>query len=157
MYLFFLIFGVIFILAAGIFINYIYEFFPINKVTNFIYSTNNNHLFNDISTLNIPIIIWGLFELPIFGKNPNFIFSLLTNLFISCAIIYIIKYGSEILFNRKDNLVNIISLVVASIIGTSVSILILRITPIFNFNIYISLIGYILIVIALIINRLSNN
>ena len=156
MYLFFLIFGIIFILAAGIFINYIYEFFPINKVTNFIYSTNNNHLFNDISTLNIPIIIWGLFELPIFGKNPNFIFSLLTNLFISCAIIYIIKYGSEILFNRKDNLVNIISLVVASI-GTSVSILILRITPIFNFNIYISLVGYILIVIALIINRLSNN
>ena len=70
---------------------------------------------------------------------------------------YIIKYGSEILFNRKDNLVNIISLVVASIIGTSVSILILRITPIFNFNIYISLVGYILIVIALIINRLSNN
>ena len=120
MYLFFLIFGIIFILAAGIFINYIYEFFPINKVTNFIYSTNNNHLFNDISTLNIPIIIWGLFELPIFGKNPNFIFSLLTNLFISCAIIYIIKYGSEILFNRKDNLVNIISIVVASIIGTTV-------------------------------------
>ena len=152
MYLFFLIFGIVFILTAGIFINYIYEFFPINKITNFIYSTNNNHLFNDISILNIPIVIWGLFELPIFGKNPNFIFSLLTNLFISCAIIYIIKYGSEILFNK-----NIISLVVASIIGTSVSILILRITPIFNFNIYISLVGYILIVIALIINRLSNN
>lgn len=157
MYLFFLIFGIIFILASGIFINYIYEFFPINKITNFIYSTNNNHLFNDISTLNIPIIIWGLFELPIFGKNPNFIFSLLTNLFISCAVIYIIKYGSEILFNKKNNLVNIISIVVASIIGTSVSILILKITPLFNFNIYISLIGYILILIAVIINRLSNN
>ena len=41
MYLFFLIFGIIFILAAGIFINYIYEFFPINKITNFIYSTKN--------------------------------------------------------------------------------------------------------------------
>ena len=73
MYLFFLIFGIVFILTAGIFINYIYEFFPINKITNFIYSTNNNHLFNDISILNIPIVIWGLFELPIFGKNPNFI------------------------------------------------------------------------------------
>ena len=62
MYLFFLIFGIVFILTAGIFINYIYEFFPINKITNFIYSTNNNHLFNDISILNIPIVIWGLFE-----------------------------------------------------------------------------------------------
>ena len=51
MYLFFLIFGIVFILTAGIFINYIYEFFPINKITNFIYSTNNNHLFNDISIL----------------------------------------------------------------------------------------------------------
>ena len=63
MYLFFLIFGIVFILTAGIFINYIYEFFPINKITNFIYSTNNNHLFNDISILNIPIVIWGLFEI----------------------------------------------------------------------------------------------
>ena len=155
MYIFFLIFGIIFTLTLGIFINYIYEFFPINKVTNFIHPTNSNHLFNNINILNIPIIIWALFELPIFGKNPNFIFSILTNIFISCAIIYIIKYGSEIIFKKNNNFINILSIVLASIIGTFVSILILMITPIFDFNIYISIVGLLIIITILILNRID--
>lgn len=161
MYSFFTIFGFLFIIIASILINYIYNVFSVNKITNFLYPINGRNILNEINITVLPTIVWGFVELPILGSNSNFIFSIILNILVSCAIMYEIKYGSYIFLKKEKSYINIISIIVAVSIGQLVSYMILKSKPFINLNntqYIISITGIILILIihSLIILKIPN-
>lgn len=153
MYTFFTIGGFIFVLAFSIFTNYIYDIFPINKITSFIKPDNDKGIWNKISITVLPIIIWSLIELPILGTNENYIIAVLFNIIISCAIIYEIRFSCKIIFNLENNYTNIISIIVASSVGQLVAFMILKMKPLFNFNTWYSIGGIIFLIFIFIMFR----
>lgn len=116
MYLFFTLFGLIFVIGLSIVLNYIYSVFSINKVTKFLNPTENT-IFNKISISLIPILIWSYIELPMLGDNFYFIIGLILNIFLNCSIVYIIKYGYSMLSEDENEIVNVISIIIATIYG----------------------------------------
>lgn len=146
MYVFFTIGGIIFVSLISIIIYFIYDIFPISKVTNFLNPIQKS-LWNDINITVIPILTWALIELPVLGLNNFFIISIISNLCISSAVIYVIKYGYLLIKKEDNNLVNLISIVVSSFFGFILSYFILKISNINNYNLYFS-IGELLVLIG---------
>jgi len=147
-YTFFTIFGFLFIVIASILINYIYNVFSINKVTNYFYPTNGRNVLNEINITVLPIIVWGFVELPVLSDNSNFILSVILNILVACAIMYEIKYGIYVLLKKENKFVDIISIIVATTFGQLVSYMILKSNPIIDFgniSYIISIIGIILL------------
>lgn len=150
MYTFFTIFGFLFIVIASILINYIYNVFSINKVTNYFYPTNGRNVLNEINITVLPIIVWGFVELPVLSDNSNFILSVILNILVACAIMYEIKYGIYVLLKKENKFVDIISIIVATTFGQLVSYMILKSNPIIDFgniSYIISIIGILLLLI----------
>lgn len=147
MYIFFMIFGLLFISISATFINYIYDIFSINKLTNFLSPIDNKSIWNKINITILPILIWSIIEIPVVGDNGNFIFSVIVNIIISSAIIYEIKYSAMVFFNKENNTINLISIYAATILGQTVQFMILKMKPFF-YGSYITTIISILLLLA---------
>ena len=68
MYLFFMISGFLFVTGLSVLLKFIYEIFPINKITNFLSPTEES-VFNNIGKVIIPNILWALIEVSLLGSN----------------------------------------------------------------------------------------
>lgn len=143
MYLFFTLFGFLFIFLSSIGIYYIYEVFSINKVTNFLNPTLDT-TWNRINITIIPVLIWGFIELPILGSNSYFLMSLILNSCVSSAVMYVIRYGN-LIFNASDSkFVDIMSMFVGTILGQVIAYIVLLIGLRSSNGIWISIIGILL-------------
>ena len=151
MYIFFVVFGFLFVSASSTFLNYLYDIFPINKLTNFLQPIDNRSIWNKINVTILPIIIWSLIEFPILGENGNFILSVIVNIVLSCAVIYEIKYSCMVFFNKENNTINLISIYVATLFGQAVTFMILKMKTFFTGNYLISIVLLTLLIIIYII------
>lgn len=153
MYLFFTIFGILFCSISTFIIYFIYDLFSINKITN-ILNPIEKSIWNDINMAVLPTLVWGLIELPVFGFNNLFIISIILNICVGSAVMYIIKYSSY-LFNNKNTLFyDLISIFIAILFGQFIEGLVVAMGS-QNFNIFISilsLLGLIIFVLYLKIN-----
>lgn len=150
MYLFFMISGFLFVIGLSVLFKFIYEIFPVNKITNFLSPTEES-IFNNTGIIIIPNILWALIEVSILGNNYYFILGFILNIFISMATIYIIEYGYRLLTNKKSNVVNIIAIIIGSIIGFSIHYLCLLIGISKEIKLYYSVIGILLFTIIYVI------
>lgn len=145
MYTFFGMFGFIFISMFATLTNYIYDIFPMNKYTNFLYQLDNKGIWGKISVTVFPILLWSLVELPILGNNSNFLIGVIINILVSCAVIFEIKYGIGLLINKENNTINLISIYIATLIGQLVSYMIFKMDPFFQGNHIMSILGMVLL------------
>ena len=151
MYTFFTILGILFVITASVLINYIYKIFSINAITNFLHPTNGNRVINEINITVLPIILWSFIELPVLGKNDNFVFAVILNIIVSCAIMYEVKYGLYVVVKLENTFSEVLAIIMASVIGQGVAFMILKSMPFFNFTNFeylISIISLIAIFIA---------
>lgn len=147
MYLFFTIFGIIFVGSASTVLNYLYDIFSINKITQF-FKPIEKSTWNEINITVLPTLIWACIALPILGSNTNFLIAILLNIFISCSIIYVVKYSIYLTLNKENSFINLIAIYIAVLVGQFVSFMILKIEPVISLNIWISIVGLIILLIA---------
>lgn len=129
----------------------IYDFYPINKLTEFLKPTEDT-IFNRISISILPILVWAILEVPILGYNNLFLVGLALNILINCSINYIIHYGQTLISKEEEKIVPIITIILANIIGFLINYLTLFIGS-FG-NIIYSIIGLVLFLILFILIRL---
>ena len=155
MYLFFMISGFLFVTGLSVLLKFIYEIFPINKITNFLSPTEES-VFNNIGKVIIPNILWALIEVSLLGSNYYFLLGFILNIFVSMSTIYVIEYGYRLIINKNknNNLTNIISIITGSIFGFSVNYLCLLIGVSKDIKMYYSVIGILLFIIIYIIIKL---
>ncbi len=146
MYAFFTIFGFIFVSIFATVTNYIYEIFPFNRFTNFLYQIDNKGIWSKINVTVLPILIWSLVGLPILGNNANFIVSVAVNIIISSAIIYEIRYGALMLANKENDKINLISIYIGALIGQTISFMILKMQTLWQGSYLISILGIIFMI-----------
>ncbi len=143
MYLFFTLFGFLFVFLFSVGIYFIYEVFSINKVTNFLNPTLDT-TWNKINITVIPILIWGYIELPILGSNNYFLSALILNSCVSSSVMYVIRYGNLIFNDSSNKFVDIMSIFVGTILGQIISYIVLLIGLGSHNGIWISIIGILL-------------
>lgn len=146
MYLFFMITGFLFVIGLSILLNNLYEIFSINKITNFL-SPRENTIFNKIGITIIPNILWSLIETTLLGTNYYFLLGLILNITISMSVIYVVKYGYNLINKKESNIVNIISIITGTFFGFTVNYLSLLIGVTKQTNITTTLIGILIIII----------
>ena len=151
MYTFFTILGILFVITASVLINYIYKIFSINAITNFLHPTNGNRVINEINITVLPIILWSFIELPVLGKNDNFVFAVILNIIVSCAIMYEVKYGLYVVVKLENTFSEVLAIIMASVIGQGVAFMILKSMPFFNFTNFEYLISIISLIALFII------
>ena len=152
MYTFFTILGILFVITASVLINYIYKIFSINAITNFLHPTNGNRVINEINITVLPIILWSFIELPVLGKNDNFVFAVILNIIVSCAIMYEVKYGLYVVVKLENTFSEVLAIIMASVIGQGVAFMILKSMPFFNFTNFEYLISIISLIAIFIIH-----
>lgn len=140
MNVFFSIFGFVFITAFAIVTEYLYEFFPINKITNFFKPTTKG-TWSKVNATILPIILWSCIATPILIKNSNFLISVVLNIFVSCSVLYVIRFVA-LVFKKENHTINIISIVIATLLGQLLNYLVLLVGK-ENTHFYYSLIGII--------------
>ena len=140
MYLFFMISGYLFVVGLSIILNYLFELFPINKVTKFL-SPLEKTIFNNISISVIPNTLWALIEIVILGTNKYFLIGFLLNIFVSLCVMYVIKYGYTLITNKENNIVNIIAIFFSCFFGFVCNYICLLIGTSTEINALYSIIG----------------
>ena len=153
MYLFFMITGFLFVTGLSILINYIYEIFSINKIKKFLSPTENT-IFNKIGITIIPSIIWSLIEIPMLGTNYYFLLGFILNIIISMSVIYVIKYGYNLINKNENNIVKIISIIGGTFFGFTVNYLSLLIGIQRDSKLTTSLIGILLFTVFYILIKI---
>lgn len=153
MYLFFMITGFLFVTGLSILINYIYEIFSINKITKFLSPTENT-IFNKIGITIIPSIIWSLIEIPMLGTNYYFLLGFILNIIISMSVIYVIKYGYNLINKNENNIVKIISIIGGTFFGFTINYLSLLIGIQRDSKLTTSLIGILLFTVFYILIKI---
>lgn len=153
MYLFFMISGFLFVIGLSILFKFIYEIFPINRITNFLSPTEES-VFNNTGIIIIPNILWALIEVSILGNNYYFLLGFILNISVSMSTIYVIEYGSRLINNKKNNIIGIISILIGSIFGFSVNYLCLLIGIAKEIKLYYSVIGMLIFIIFYILIKL---
>ncbi len=121
MILFFSVFGFIFIAFFAIITEYLYDIFPINRITNF-FKPISAGTWNKVNSTVLPIILWGFIELPILINNSHFLLALVLNILVSCSVLYVIRFSS-LLFKKENKVIDIISILVATGLGQFISYL----------------------------------
>lgn len=149
MYGFFTIFGIIFVSIFATVTNYLYEIFPINKITN-IFSPLGNGIWHKINCLIIPTIIWGFIEIPVLGNLSFFWIAILLNILIQSSIMYVIKYSAYLL-NWQGNVLNLLSIYISSIIGFFLSYLIFMLSYSGNYMLISIIMLFLILAIYLIL------
>ena len=148
--LFFTIMGIVFTVFSSIIIKDIYDYYPINKITEFLNPTEDT-VYNKISVCIIPIIAWAVIECIVLGYNSFFLLGLILNITINCSIFYIIHYGHTLISQDEEKVVSIITIVLANIVGFLINYLLLLIGS--YGNILNSIIGLALLIILFILIR----
>ena len=139
MYLYFTIFGILFVGCFATVTNYLYEFLPINKFTNF-FKPLGKGVWHKINDLVLPTILWGFIELPILGNLKLFGVSFILNVCIGCSVMYVIKYGSYVLFKKENNIINLISIYASTIVAFVLSYFMFMLSSVNNYYIIISIV-----------------
>lgn len=154
MYLFFIISGYLFVVGMSVILNYIFELFPITKITKFL-SPLEDTIFNKIGIVIIPNLIWALIELIILGNNMLFIPGLMLNIFVSLCMMYVIKYGYYLIAHTEKNSVNVIAISFSCFFGffCNYICLLIGVTK-SEINITYSLIGLLLLISIYMIIRI---
>ncbi len=155
MYLYLTILGILFITLSSIIINFLDNIFPNNKISYYL-NSNKKTAFNRTSTTILPIIIWNFVSIPILGNNKLFLISIITNIFVSCCIMYTIKYAMIIIFRKENSLVDIISIVISTIFGSITSYIILLINNSNQNYMKYSIIGLVIILVLYLIIKKYN-
>lgn len=148
--LFFTIMGIVFTVFSSIIIKDIYDYYPINRFTEFLNPTEDT-VFNKISICVIPILAWSIIECIALGYNSLFLIGLILNITINCSICYIIHYGNNLLTQDEEKVVSIITIALANIVGFLINYLILLIGS--YGNMINSIIGLALLIILFILIR----
>lgn len=147
MYLFFCVYGFLFVSVFANIKSYLNELFPDNKIVEFI-SPVEDSLWNSINSLVVPTTIWSIIELPVLGKCSHFSIGFLLNIIVGCGIIYVVKNFFEIVLKKDNKTVNIIANIVGAAIGFFLSYLFLIISK--NGNVFISIVtvlGFLILLI----------
>ncbi|MDO4369366.1 MAG: DUF6512 family protein [bacterium] len=116
MILFFMSFGFLFTLGSSIVLKFIYNIFPINKVTNFLSPTDDT-VWSKVSISIIPILVWAFIEVPLVGGNDRFLIGLLANIFITCSVAYIVYYTYILIFKSESKIIDVIYISSSLIFG----------------------------------------
>lgn len=145
MYLFFMISGYFFVVGFSLILSYLFELFPITKLTKFL-SPLEKTTFNRINISVIPSILWALIEMIILGSNKFFILGFLLNIFINMCVMYVIKFGYDLISNKESNVVNIISIFFATFFGFFCNYICLLIGVNSEINPMISFLGLLVII-----------
>lgn len=146
MYLFFMISGYLFVVGLSIILNYLFELFPINKITKFL-SPLEDTIFNNISVVIVPNMLWALIELVILGNNKYFLIGFLLNIFVSLCITYVIKYGYALIANKESNIVNIVAICFSCFFGFTCNHICLLIGTNTQINPIFSIIGILVFIV----------
>ena len=120
MILFFMIFGFLFALGSSIVLRFIYNIFPINKVTHFLSPTEDT-VWARVGISVIPILIWSFIELPLLGGNDKFLIGILTNIFVTCSVSYIVHYTYILICKGESKFIDILSIVLSLLVGYMVN------------------------------------
>ena len=155
MYLYLTILGIFFITLSSIVINFIDTIFPSNKISYYL-NPPKKTAFNKTNTTILPIIIWNFISIPILGNNKLFLVSIITNIFVSCCIMYVIKYAMIVIFNKENPVVDIISIIISTIFGSITSYIILLINSSTQNYIKYSAIGLVIILVLYLIIKKYN-
>lgn len=136
--LFFTLFGAIFICTFVTGTYYIYDSFPMNKITNLLHPLNHG-TWCKINHAVLPILIWATIELPILGNHQNFILSIILSIFLSCSTMYVFVIGENILFHRETKLVNLLSRYIGIILSQIICYLLFAIPSVKEVSIFLSI------------------
>lgn len=139
MYMYFTIFGILFVSCFATVTNFLYDFFPINKFTNF-FKPLGKGIWHKISDLVLPTILWSFIELPILGNLKLFWIATVLNLCIGSSLMYVIKYGSYVLLKKENNIINLISIYVSTIVSYLLSYFMFMLSSVNNHYIIISIV-----------------
>ena len=153
MYLFFMISGFLFVIGSSIVLNYIYEIFSINKITNFLNPTKET-IFNQINISIIPSTIWALIEIIMLGDNHYFLVGFILNIFVTMCVTYVIKYSYKLISDNESDLLSIVSIVFSSLFGFICNYLCLLIGVDKSINPLYSMIGILVWIIFFIIIKI---
>lgn len=148
MYLFFTIAGFLFTVGLSIVLHYIYNIFSVNKITGFL-NPQKDTIFNKISISIIPLLLWSFIEVPILGSNYYFILGLILNIFLTCSISYIIRYGYSLISNKENEILNILSITISLLFGFIVNYICLLLGK--EISLEVSVIGILIITVFYII------
>ena len=154
MYLFYLLFGFIFIAIISLVTNNIYYFYSINDFTKFLKPIEKTN-YNDISINVMPILLWNLFAIPLLGEYGYFVLGTILNIFISCLIMKIFQNTSNLYDKEKYNIYENIFIVIAIMLGQIINVLIIGISKNFIVNPFISFAGIVILIILFFIFRLA--
>lgn len=144
MYIYFTVFGILFTSVFASITNYMYDLFPINKITNF-FAPLGGGIWHKINALTLPTILWSFIEVPVLGDLSFFFLSVILNVCIQCSIMYVIKYSSLLIFKNENNFINLISIFVASVVGFFLAYLIFIISSVSMKYMLVSIISLLLI------------
>lgn len=144
MYLYLTILGFLFIVLSSIVINFLDVIFPKNKVSYFL-SPIKKTTFNRVNTTVLSIIIWNFITIPIMGSNKLFLISILANIFVSCCVMYIIKYTMIVTFKIENYVIDIFSIVISTVFGSMTAYIVLLINNSYDNYMKFSLIGLVII------------
>ncbi len=147
MYLYLTVLGVLFISLSSIVINFLDVIFPKNKVSYFLCPSKKT-TFNRVSTTILSIILWGFITIPILGSNKLFLISIFANIFVSCCIMYIVKYTMIVMFKIENYVIDIVSIVISTVFGSMTSYIILLINSSYDNYMKYSVFGIVLILIV---------
>ena len=153
MYLFFMICGFLFVIASSTVLNYLFEIYPINKITSFLNPTKKT-VFNSISISIIPNTVWALIEMILLGNYYYFIIGFLLNIFVTLCITYVIKYGYSLISDKDSNIVSIVAIVCSAFFGFVCNYLCLLIGIERNINPLYSVLGILIWIAFYILIRL---
>ena len=153
MYMYFTIFGILFVGCFATVTNYLYEFLPINKFTNF-FKPLGKGVWHKISDLVLPTILWGFIELPILGNLKLFWISFLLNICIGCSVIYVVKFGSYVLLKKENNFINLIAIYASTIISFLLSYFMFMLSTVNNYYIIISIVVLLIFLVIYILFNL---
>ena len=115
-----MIFGFLFALGSSIVLRFIYNIFPINKVTHFLSPTEDT-VWARVGISVIPILIWSFIELPLLGGNDKFLIGILTNIFITCSVSYIVHYTYILICKGESKFIDVLSIVLSLLVGYMVN------------------------------------
>lgn len=131
--------GFFFVSIFGTLSHFLYDWTHHNKISSVLFAVNES-TWEHIKMALTPTFIWALIEIPLYYKNPNFIFAILIEVFTIIIIIPIIFYGYQKILKKRIVAIDISSFFIAVLLSQLLFYKITNISPIPNVLSYICLI-----------------
>lgn len=130
--------GFFFILILGTLSHFIYEWFGRKKILAIFFAVNES-TWEHIKLVIGPTLLWMLIEIPLIGRNPNFLFAKATSLLIMILFIPLFFYGYQLITKKDIFYLDILDFILAIALGQYVSWIILNMPPASKLTSFISL------------------